>query len=248
MCSSATPIRIAVVCEGPADFDAVATLVDRVITHNVAWIEQAEHFREFVTHRGFRYVRWASVRDLYRELNMPPVRGHFDGKPGEPDAQNALRAIRLCLRSHDPLHGIVLLRDQDHQPERLAGMAQARDAADHPVQVVIGLAIVMRENWVISGFDAKDETEVGRVASIETAARLRLHLDCHAFADRNETSLRSPKQVVKTLTNFDRDRESHCLAQTPLETLRERGSSNGLADFLNDVETRLVPLFTGDRH
>jgi hypothetical protein len=50
------------------------------------------------------------------------------------------------------------------------------------------------------------------------------------------------KRVLAVLTGDDRDREARCWLETPLETLKERGQSSGLATYLAEIEKRIVPL------
>jgi hypothetical protein len=52
----------------------------------------------------------------------------------------------------------------------------------------------------------------------------------------------SCKRVVRVLTGGDADRERMCWQTADLGTLRERGTETGLADFLREVEDRLLPL------
>ena len=64
-------------------------------------------------------------------------------------------------------------------------------------------------------------------------------------ASKNDQAKRSPKRVLAALTGGDHDRERRCWRETPLGTLRDRGKHNGLADYLEEVERRLVPLISG---
>ena len=101
------------------------------------------------------------------------------------------------------------------------GLEQAREDQPWPFPVIIGLAVPNRESWVLAGFEPQEAL---------------------AQARRETGDL---KRVLKLLVGDDHDREKACWMTCPLETLAERGQSNGLAEYLEEVQTRLVPLFTG---
>ena len=65
---------------------------------------------------------------------------------------------------------------------------------------------------------------------------------CELTACKNNQAKRSPKRVLQELTAGDPDRERICWQQTPLVTLRERGTENGLTAYLDEVRTKLAPL------
>jgi len=142
---------------------------------------------------------------------------------------------------------VFLIRDADNHQNRKMGLEQARQHfKDQTLKVVIGLANAEREAWVLSGYVAKDELEQ------ELLAKERQHLGfdpCERSdeltAGRDDNAKRSPKRVLNVLCNGSNDREQECWTQTPLETLRRRGEENGLKEYLNEVQTLIVPLFKG---
>jgi hypothetical protein len=169
--------------------------------------------------------------------------GHFDGQPAEPDARNARRALLYLRHVLADLDAVMLIRDQDDQPERREGLEQARQQEIGQLRVVVGLAVVERESWVISGFDPQDDVETSHLA----AERQRLGFDPRAqsrqlTACKDNNATRSPKRVLRELCRDDRDRERRCWCETPLATLRERGAENGLAAFLDEVRNELAEL------
>ena len=148
------------------------------------------------------------------------------------------------LEEFPDLDAIILIRDRDKYPDRRAGLEQAR-AEDHGgIPIVIGLAVVEREAWVLCGFHPVDEAEVAMI----TAARQRLGFDpclrSHELTAYGEDAAkRSAKRALHELTAGDLDRERRCWLHPALPTLRGRGAENGLADYLGDVRDRLVGLF-----
>lgn len=170
--------------------------------------------------------------------------GFVGGKPREPDAAMAERALLLLQRTVMPLPSVVvLLRDADKEGGRRRGFEQAREAGRWPFTVVIGVADAKRECWVIAGFEPRDKVEKDRLEG----ERKELGFDPRSAAERLTASekgaRRNAKRVLEALTLRDRDREDTCLSETPLAILKQRGASTGLADYLREIEERVVPLF-----
>ena len=229
--------QVAVVYEGPSDFRIATELADRVVVEAIPWMadDDLEFQRTWLdrSNAGLRLV-WAGIDELAREAGVT-VSGLYDEEPGEPDAHAASRAILYLQREFPDLEAILLVRDQDDQPLRRRGLEQARKKHGTVVPVVVGLAVLMREAWVLSGFDPVDDEELTRLQ----ADRQRLGLDPRIRSHE----VRDPKLALRELTGDDRERERQCWARTPLDTLRERGADNGLTDFLADVRLRLAVLF-----
>jgi hypothetical protein len=243
-------MKFAIVCEAPADREIAQVLADRVVLEIVDWADGNLHaLREWcdsVTADAQNWIlEWTTIKHLAKALKIR-IHGHFDGEPGAPDAATARRAVLVLQKTIAPV-AVFLIRDADNHQDRRIGLEQARQHfADHPLRVVIGLANAEREAWVLAGFVANDEREQELVA----AERQNLGFDpCERSAEltagRDDTAKRSPKRVLNVLTNGSRDREQECWNQTSLEILRKRGEANGLNEYLNEVQTHVVPLFTG---
>lgn len=239
-------LRIAVVHEAEADFTTATELADRVIVEAVGWmtdddIVPAREWLEF-TPDGLR-LSWTGIDNLALEAGIR-VRGHFGKDPAEPDAKAAVRAIRYLRLVYPELDAVMLIRDRDDQPERIQGFAQARAVNHDGLPIVIGLAIVTREAWVICGFDCQGDSELVLLQAVRKRLGFDPCLRSHELtAHKDITDKRSPKRALRELTADDRARERQCWFDTHLTLLRERGTDNGLADFLDDVRSRLAPLF-----
>ena len=237
--------KFAVVFEATADFQMATELADRILCEAVEWLDEhlVFHEREWLsTSPEGHLLTWSNIDDSARFAGMR-AHGHFDGEPGELDAVAARRAIRYLRAVFDDLEAILLIRDQDNLPARRIGLEQARAENHHGLPIVIGLAVVEREAWVLCGFDPADEEEVARLAAERQNLGFQPHLQSHELtACKNDRATRSPKRVLATLILDDPTREHHCWRTTPLATLRERGAENGLATYLDEVRTRLAPL------
>lgn len=237
--------RFAVVYEAEADFHTATELADRVLADTIDWLD--EHLiadqREWVgTVPVDRRLTWKAIPQLAHAAGIR-AHGHFDGEPGEADAAAARRAILYLLASIPDPKAILLIRDQDDQPERRVGLEQARGQHHGEVVIVIGLAVVEREAWVISGFDPRDDAETGRLAAERRTLGFNPCERSHELtACKDDNATRSPKRVLRTLSGDDRHRERRCWMDTPLSLLRERGGENGLAAYLNEIRERLARL------
>jgi hypothetical protein len=237
--------RFAVVHEAMADFHIATELADRVLVEAIDWLD--EHLiagqREWIgTVPVDRRLTWKAIPNLAREIGIK-AHGHFDGVPGEADAAAARRAILYLKETIPDVHAILLVRDQDDQPERRIGLEQARDQDHRGTVIVIGLAVVEREAWVISGFDPQDEEETARLdAERQNLGFDPRHRSHELTACKDDQATRSPKRVLRQLSRDNRSRERHCWTNTPLARLRERGSENGLAAYLSEVRDRLARL------
>lgn len=235
---------LAVVCEAPADQRTACALADRVFCAEADWIteEVLDDYRRWRGHtEAHTHLTWREVAHLARAANIR-VHGHFEGEPGAPDAQAARRALLLLKQCPGNLHGILLIRDDDRQTERRRGLEQARGAVHLEVPVVIGLAHPKRECWVLAGFLPCNEEEEARLR------QLRQELGSHPceraeeLTAKEEQAKRSAKRVLTLLSNGTEERELDCL-RVELRLLEQRGQNTGLAEFLAEIRSRLVPLF-----
>ncbi len=229
-------LRLAVVYEHANDYELATGLADRVIVDSVGWIDDdlIGYQRTWVGEVGGKELTWAGIKRLARKAHVDAF-GHFRGKPGEADATAALRAIRYLRMTVPDLKAVLLIRDQDNQPLRQLGLDQARNEDHGGIPIVVGLAVMEREAWILSGFDPEDEAEVARLQAV----RQQLGMDPR----KRSHDVRDPKAALRALTAGDLDRERRCWLHPSLPTLRERGVENGLAAYLNDVRDRLVGLF-----
>ncbi|HWE35447.1 MAG TPA: hypothetical protein VG406_02665 [Isosphaeraceae bacterium] len=239
-----------VVCEAEQDRRTGCGLADRVFCAEVDWVEE-----ELDPHRSWRglleseqHILWRDVPDLSRKLPVSPahLHGHFGGEPGEPDAIAARRALLVIKHKSDRKpDAVVLLRDDDGVSDRRRGLEQAREHVKIGVPVVIGLARTKRECWVLAGFVLKTAAEKEALEAIRAEigfdpCREPLRLNSPQKGDP-----RSIKDVLAKLTGDDWERESECWTLCDLDLLRERGEDTGLAAYLKEVESELVPLITG---
>jgi hypothetical protein len=224
-------LRFAVVFEAPADFPTATELADRVLVESIEWLDedQLEYQRAWVRELGGTPLTWTQVKKMALDAGIAAI-GFFGGDPAEPDARAARRAILYLRYALPDLAGVMLIRDQDDQPGRRAGLEQARRQETGRLPVVVGLAIVERESWVISGFDPRDDDETSRLETERKKLGFDPRMRSHELtACKDDNAKRSPRRVLRELCGSDADRERCCWRETLLATLHDRGAENGLS-------------------
>lgn len=238
-------LRFAVVHEADSAFRTATELADRVMLHVIEWLDEnlLGDQREWVGEAsGGRRLSWTGLKQLAREAGVRS-HGHFDGQPGLPDAAAARRAIDYLLSEVPDLKAIVLIRDRDGEPERRAGLEQARGQERSGIVIVLGLAIVERECWVLSGYDPQNEAESERLEAVRQQLGFDPRYRSHELtACKNDQARRSPKRVLREMSGGDPSRERLCWRETAVATLRERGSENGLTEYLQEIQNKLASL------
>jgi hypothetical protein len=243
-------LGIAVVCESPADKETACALADRVLCEQVEWIDEPvlDAFRIWRGRLASEaLLTWTDVADLAREHKLRLPHGFKTVRGSAPDELAARRAVRLLYMSPDRPAAILLIRDDDRQTDRKAGLERAREEAGQAFAdlgpIVIGLAHLKRECWVLVGFIPHDESERERLAELEKQLGFHPCREAERLTAKHDHEERSAKRILAILTDSVRERECQCWEATPLSELEDRGVKTGLADYLTEVKARLVPLF-----
>lgn len=247
-----------VACEDRCQYEAGTMLVDRVLAASgPRWlVELMEHeptaARTWVEIENTKYLELRKVREALRQHGLRPAYGHFDGSPGDPGAQMARNVFRLARHLNQQgqqIDAVLLLWDMDGQAQaRRPGLEQAREEARRLGfgPIALGCPDHECEAWALSAFEPGEPDEHARLrrererlefCPVEQSHRLKAKAEAEAEAEP-----RSVKRVLETLTRSDPDRQRRCLREATLELLEERGQHNGLADFLREVNEKLLPL------
>lgn len=125
-------------------------------------------------------------------------------------------------------------------------MQQAIDAAPWPFVVLGVYCLPEVEAWYFCGFHPEDKEERQRLAEIARAISFSPVSEPERLIATDPASEHNAKTVLRKLCLDDHGRLSRCL-ERPLAELRARGGKTGLADFLEQVERKLVPLVEGER-
>ncbi|HWM90231.1 MAG TPA: hypothetical protein VN493_05645 [Thermoanaerobaculia bacterium] len=236
---------LAVVCEADVDRRTATGLADRVLCTEIEWIEPEilDGFRKWEgLAEGSSHLEWHQIKDHARAKGLK-AHGHFKGEAGAPDAYAA--RLALLLLNARPPDAVVLVRDTDGQEKRRLGLEQARTEKPWPFPVVLAVAHPKRESWVLAGFEPRTQGEEAVLAQLHQELGFDPRLQAEALSAKTPGALRDAKRVLRLLIGDDHGREQSCWIDCPLEELSRRGQLNGLAEYLEEVRTHLVPLFTG---
>lgn len=247
-------------CEAEGDFLVSSCLVDRTLRETgPEWLR--EHLESYIDQtrkwigaaEGHTFVLWKKVDAVKSKLGVRPPVGRFSpnrepAKVNALAARTALAIARHMRREGEPVDAVLLIRDMDDQPERSAGLRQARDevAVTEPsMPVVVGAANPELEAWILAGFEPSSDAERERFASVRSELGFDPRSRAAELTAKHDDDKRSSKRVLKALTKEDMERRERCYRTTPLAVLAERGEATGLRAFLDEVASEILPLFTG---
>lgn len=259
---TAVPARWLLFCEAETDARYVHQWVDELLYRRGGdWVRdeldesRPESLREWVTASPASPPGWIDLhqhKTIAQRLQIAPWHGHFGSEPAEADAVMHLNILRIAKELVDRIDSdaptaVVVVRDQDNQRgERAAGASQAISASPLPQEfpVVVGLPIPEIEAWVVAGFVVANDRERNTLESLRSELGFAPHESPERLTSRNNTDKRDAKRVLAVLTGDDSEREEPCLRIPDDETLsrlKSRGRGCGLTDFLEQIETKLVP-------
>jgi hypothetical protein len=192
---------------------------------------------------GREFLQWSRILRIMQERRIGRRYGHFEGEiSGEPYAHQARNALTLCHEIGMPL-AVILVCDEDSQPERIEGLNQAREdhkkfyEPDYPI--VVGVANPCREAWVLCGFEARD-SEKQKLLDKTRELTFDPTRDSHKLTTAD--TVRNAKRVLESLIGSDFDREVRCWNETNFEHFFNHGTQCGLKAYLEEVQEHLSPL------
>jgi hypothetical protein len=233
--------RWLLIAEASADAVTAKCFADRVLVEQIAWADG--NLDSLRAYRGFdpsdAYASWGRLKDEARQCG---VRTH--GRFGRGQAGGARREIAKAIRialSYG-MDALIAARDTDGTDRR-----EGYEDPDRSFPTCLAIAHPEREAWLICGFDPQSKQENEALEAVQR----RLGYDPRFHPDRlnpkrthDQHGVRIPssaKNVLDDLTSGDPGRQRRCVADTPLETLRQRGREAGLTQYLEDVATILAP-------
>lgn len=236
-------MRLGVAGESESDVAKVTALADRLVEEGVDWIdpEVIDAFRRWC---GLGDSAWVDLHKVQRLARRKGLRlyGHFDGEPGALDASMHRALLVLFALESTPPSVVVVARDIDGQDERRAGFEQALGERTWPFEVVGALAAPEIEAWLIAAWTP--ETAADHAALKEV--RAQLGFDPTSSPERltsgKRTDKKETKRILDLLCATGRSAEERW-EDTPLdERLLSAGRRCGLADFVDGIRDKLLPL------
>lgn len=256
--------RIAVVCEGVTDFPVAKELIDQTLLRCVKldWINEEADLdpnREYVgLTPNEPFIRWQHVESS-RTNDYRRVARRMWGDP-LPKHEIEIRIQRAIYTAtanfSDAGEGgayLVIVKDTEADDDTRAALEQAR-LRYQSERLVIGVLHTELECWLLAGFDPEDDGERERFADVcrgefPPGVGFNPCEKSHQLtATKKEDQKNSPKRVLRQLTGEQQPndgdqltaRSRACLHRSRHAVLADRGTENGLADFLRDIERRLV--------
>jgi hypothetical protein len=109
--------------------------------------------------------------------------------------------------------------------------------------VILGLAHAKRECWVLAGFHPQSPAEEEALAQLRQELGFDPRIEAEGLDAATPNARRNAKRVLESLVAGNPDRERACWAESDLEVLAARGQGTGLTAYLDEVRSRLAPLF-----
>lgn len=136
--------------------------------------------------------------------------------------------------------------DLNSQEERRDGLIQAREEELTGLTMIIATPNPKREAWVLNGFICQTSSEKRELETICREINIHPCQEAHRlrYTSHGSQAARDPKKILLRLTGGNHEREEECWRQTALPTLCELGRVTMLKDFLDEVESTLMPLFS----
>lgn len=241
------PVVFAVACEDRGHYEAVTLLTDRRIAEAAPWASGAvlEHVRVWLADDG---RPWFVLKDAWGSARASGVRphGHFGGAAGLPEARMFRAQLLLWKKLKDDgnqLDAAILIRDLDRKEGREGGMQQAISSGSWPFVIVGAWCIPEVEAWAIACFGPMNERE----RAVHTRLVNELKFDPTREPERMSStsgSNRDAKRVGQALFEGDHTRRLRGFERS-IDEVHACGVTCGLADFLREIDTKLVPLLTG---
>lgn len=254
-------IELIVIVESSADARTATALADRILVEKIDWLEDEQLqyvFRWSGLQENTEHSCWKDINKIVenfkQSLGFRPPRylGHAKDGALKADGAASKKILNLVsfIQKTRQIKAVIFIRDLDNQPERRAGIEQAR--SEHidrqpKLEIVIGTADRMREAWVLNGFIASNQEEKRVLAEITGKLTFNPCEDSHrlrSISCEEPDRIKNPKIVVEQLTGGDMSREKQCWEKTSLEILRERGVHTGLAAYIHEIEERLTRIIS----
>ncbi len=243
MNSSSSAYEFGVLCEAESDQKTACGLAERVLLEQISWLDQ-EQLTEICCWKGLEpdrhFMTWSSVEKHAKEQGIR-ARGSFSGKF---DARRTRMALLLWNSLERCPDAVLIARDTDNEKERMPSIEDVARQDSWPFTIVLAMAHVKRECWILNGFDPQNDQEKAALQ----AAQKKLGFDPREKAEKLTGSGKSPQKNAKKVLKEDLDiapnspREDACWQETDLDLLRSRGEKTLLTKFLQEVSDRLVPV------
>jgi hypothetical protein len=247
-------MRLVAVCDAHADFRQVRALVDRALLTCCDWMSgYASVDSDVPEAHTLDVVRaWRGLEDgteFSRPADVKRLAEHREhrrwtfvqGFGGGSEAKTIRKALLLTRRMLEPeeVAAVIIVRDSENDPRRLAALEVARQSEQWPWTVVIGVQHPMREAWVLAALQPIDDGEREGLARVTAELRFDPRHRSAELRAKSEAELRHPKHVLRVIVPDDAHRarrEVDVFWRADWDAMKALGHDNGLATFIVEVE------------
>ena len=255
--------------EAPADYNTATGIAEKtILEYAPEWlkeafdIQQSSLFAWTGLENSTSFSCWSDVRRIEKQFEKDGylqgrILGH-DDKPYRYDYPVGRKVLFLVVylknKRQRNIDAVLLIRDADsrsHAQERLESLNRVRTQFNNQtIPAVIGFAIPTREAWVLNGFEPKTKDESERLQKIRDEINIDPCKESHRLRGKKKqpgAETRDIKRILTILTNDDTLREEECWKEAPLSTLLDRGKETGLTNYIQEVQTYLLPVLIQPR-
>ncbi len=241
-------VRVGIACEDDGHFSVVTRLVDDRLVLSHGWLDgiiaECRSWRGL--HQGDAWYKYnpddaSDIRPILVDGVRIAPQGHINGEPLKPEAGMWRRVLLRFGHAKPRPELVILVRDMDGYPERLSGLTQVRDGLSWPFKVVVAAPQPEVEAWRVAGFVPSGERERTELDAVRRNLSFDPTKESHRLTSHPNDMARDAKRVLALLCGNDTVRRDDCLKDH--SRLLERGSKNGLAAFLHEIDEHIVPLF-----
>lgn len=226
-------IELLVIAEGRDDQEIACGLAERVLNESEPSI--AEHRWRGLDASHAR-SDWRFVKSYAAAKRISVLRRKHDTAYVE--AAKAIAVAQHFHRHEKEIAAVAIHRDIGDSHNRAEQFPQAREDSHTEFAVLMALPNRETEAWLLNGFEPATSAERKLLKDKRSELKFCPCAQAHTLGGRGDA--RDPKTVLKQLTR-NKKRATACWQQTPLTTLKENGQHSGLTEWLDEVESRLLP-------
>jgi len=101
------------------------------------------------------------------------------------------------------------------------------------------------EAWLIAAFSPQTETEADALAIVRQRIGFDPRFHPEKLTSKRPEDKKDAKRVLDEISGDDPDRVKESWDSAPLDDLIDRGKDCGLADYIGDVRSQLIPAVVG---
>jgi len=246
------PVEIVVIAESALDARIVTGLCDRVLSEcGPAWIrENPETLESGRTFRGVEagssFLQWSRVPKLAAGHGRGIRTFSWGKNRGMVDCATTRKALALVILGGGGGRPdfVILSRDTDNEIERWSSWRVVINEASHPFAIILAAQHPKLEAWLLNGFVPADPAEKECLRGLRRSLGFDPALSAERLTAEGKKGKKNAKKVLSELTSNDESRRDACWKDVPLSHLRSAGLNTGLTEFIDQIETILLPHFS----